>query len=183
MLIIASFMLMLVSMEGSAMVEFLEIVISTKTWRMNFPPPGTLPGTNTIIPYHFVADDAFALSERIMKPYPNRGLSSEKLNFNSRLSRARRVSENAFGILVDRFRVLLSPINLSPTKLDTIVLTIVALHNYLASTNKTSYIDASENLKHMPRLHPDPGQRSTTTAQQMRQCLTQYFNNQPLIPK
>ncbi len=51
------------------------------------------------------------------------------------LSRARRVVENAFGILTNRFRVFLSPIRLSPEKVETIVLACCTLHNYLRSKN------------------------------------------------
>jgi hypothetical protein len=36
-----------------------------------------------------VADDAFPITNRIMKPYPKRGLSYSQKIFNYRLSRAR----------------------------------------------------------------------------------------------
>ncbi|XP_077306302.1 uncharacterized protein LOC143925721 [Lithobates pipiens] len=78
----------------------------------------------------FVADDAFALSENVLKPFPMRNLTPDQRIFNYRLSRARRVVENAFGILANRFRLFLTSINMSIPKMDIIVLCCCVLHNY-----------------------------------------------------
>ncbi|KAG8239124.1 hypothetical protein J437_LFUL018788 [Ladona fulva] len=61
-------------------------------------PGGLLPNRQAEVLYVFVADDAFPPC--ILKPHPNRDLTEEKRNFNYRLSRARRIVENAFGILI-----------------------------------------------------------------------------------
>ena len=54
----------------------------------------------------FVGDDAFPLRKNIMEPYSmTRPLTIKERIFNYRLSRVRRVSENAFGIMLSRFRV------------------------------------------------------------------------------
>lgn len=81
----------------------------------------------------FVADDAFALGEHILKPLKN--LSREQAIFNYRLSRARRVVGNACGIMSNRFRIFHTAINLSIHKIDTIVHCCCVLHNYLHRTS------------------------------------------------
>lgn len=50
-----------------------------------------------------------------MKPFPTRATRREKV-FNYRLSRARRIVENALGILASRFRIFESFIALKPEK-------------------------------------------------------------------
>ena len=56
-------------------------------------------------PYVVAADDAFPLKTYMMKPYAFKKPCTEKRVFNYHLSRARRVVENAFGILANRFRI------------------------------------------------------------------------------
>ena len=49
------------------------------------------------LPFVFVANEAFPLKQFLMKPYPARELDEQRRIYNYRLSRARRVIENAFG--------------------------------------------------------------------------------------
>ena len=69
------------------------------------PGPQPLAKDDSQVPHFFIGDDAFGLRSWMMKPHPSRGLSKEKRIFNYRLSRARRVVENAFGILAQRFYI------------------------------------------------------------------------------
>ena len=68
------------------------------------PPPEPLDdGSGLPIPYMMVADDAFPLKRYIQKPFGQAGLTNERRIFSYRLSRARRIVENSFGILANRF--------------------------------------------------------------------------------
>ncbi len=69
----------------------------------NIPQPTPLPGTDMTMPFFVVADEAFPLKSYLMKPFARRGLSREQRVFNYRLSRARRIVENTFGIFANRF--------------------------------------------------------------------------------
>lgn len=80
----------------------------------------------------FVGDDAFPLATYLMKPYSrHEGLEHKQKIFNYRLSRARRIVENAFGIMASRFRVYRKPISVSLDKTDSIIKATCALHNWL----------------------------------------------------
>jgi len=69
-----------------------------------------------LMPCVLVGDDAFALKTYIMKAYSSRGLQQNQRIHNYRLSRARCVVENAFGIMCSRFRVFSRPVALSLEK-------------------------------------------------------------------
>lgn len=107
--------------------------IKLKSNQLNLPQPAYLHGYPKMMPFVIVGDDAFSLHENLMKPYPDRNLTLERKIFNYRLSRSRRIVENGFGILSNRFRVLLNPINLSVEKVEVITYACVLLHNYLLS--------------------------------------------------
>ena len=70
--------------------------------RAGLPEPAPIPNDDKPVPYHFVGDDAFALRTWLMKPFPHRSQNDRERIFSYRLSRARRVVENAFGILTQR---------------------------------------------------------------------------------
>ena len=59
--------------------------------------------------------------------------------FSYRLSRFRRVTENAFGILTNRFRVFTTKMYLDPDKATTITLASLVLHNMLRQLSHESY--------------------------------------------
>ena len=103
---------------------------------LSIPQPSPLQRYGVPMPYVIVADDAFPLKENIMKPYSLAGLTKEQRIFNYRLSRARRIIENAFGILSNRFRIFMTPMALKPEKAEVIVMAACTLHNYLRAKVK-----------------------------------------------
>lgn len=98
---------------------------------LGIPCPEVLPGTDITLPYMVVADDAFPLTKNIMKPFSRRSTEISQRIFNYRLSRARRVVENAFGILSGKFRVFRAPISLKLSTTRSVVLACACLHNFL----------------------------------------------------
>ena len=82
-----------------------------------------------------------------MKPYPHQGLSREKRIVNYRLSRARRIVENAFEILANRFRVFMTIIHLYPDNIESLILASCVLHNY----HRTKSADRYTHPDHLTR--------------------------------
>ncbi|XP_071581574.1 putative nuclease HARBI1 [Temnothorax nylanderi] len=114
---------------------------------LNVPQDKPLPGMNEPVPYVILADAAFPLQNHILKPYPSRNLSHDERIFNYRLSRGRRIVENAFGILANKFRVLLTQMHLPVETVQNITLTCCALHNYLSKENAAYLHTDIENLE------------------------------------
>lgn len=107
---------------------------------LDIPNPQPLPGRDRPVSYVFVADDAFGLHDNIMKPYSGvQEKGSKKRVFNYRLSRARWVVVNIFGILSAKFRVLRKPLLLQPDKAEKVVLACVYMHNILRKKSQNTY--------------------------------------------
>lgn len=136
----------------------------------------------------FVADEALSLHKNIIKPYSQRDLNYERRIYNYRLSRARNVVENAFGIMSSRFRILRTDINLSIEKINYVVSGICVLHNFLRK-NSTSYksgfevqndrnynSDNAREIDSIASLQQSSKKNYSSEAKQNREEYLQFFN-------
>ena len=120
---------------------------------LNIPKLSPLPNSETCLPFVFVGDDAFGLKENMMKPYPSQNRTLEEKVFDYRLSRARRIIENSFGIATARFRIFRRPINAKVSTVKSVTKAVVGLHSFLMKKNHEgdnqycppNYIDREEN--------------------------------------
>ena len=96
---------------------------------LELPEPRALPYRLEKITFVILGDDAFGLKNYMMKPFPQRNLTIEKRISNYRHSRARRISENKFGILANHWRLFHTTIHLSPERATSVTLSVLILHN------------------------------------------------------
>ncbi|XP_050293303.1 uncharacterized protein LOC126733897 [Anthonomus grandis grandis] len=173
---------------------------------LNLPAEKLLPGQQDgTTPFVFVCDDAFPLQENLMKPFPGEHLKATfQRSFNYRLSRARRVVENAFGVMSSVFRVLRKPLLLQPTTAEIIVLTCCYLHNFLQNTKTImgcyappgtydnedvstgilvhgSWRNEPETSSTFMKLNRI-GRKSTRAAQEVREKFAHYFSGHGRVP-
>ncbi|XP_071574589.1 uncharacterized protein [Temnothorax nylanderi] len=100
--------------------------------QMNLPEPRPIEASGPALPFVLVADEAFALTRYMMRPYPRSGhLNRQRKIFNYRLSRARRMIESAFGILVAKWRIYRRSIIASVSTAVKIVQATICLHNFI----------------------------------------------------
>jgi len=154
------------------------------------------------LPFVFVADEAFPLSEHLLKPFSRRELTYERKIFNYRLSRARSVVENAFGVMANRFRIFHTAINLDLWKTEIIVMACCVLHNFLRRRCTSTYtcvnsVDregVEENMIYPGEWRSDPPRhafdsldntrrkRSSDEGKQCRQRYADYFGGIGKVP-
>ena len=161
---------------------------------LGLPPPDPLPHDTQDVPYFFLGDDAFALRETMMKLYSQRGLNNEERIYNYRISRARRVVENAFGILANHFQVLLTTMQHLPSTVKIIVKACIVLHNLMRIRYpglQNQQLDRPENLnadfvpgawrqgKNLEDTHTLVGSNtSTKKVKKLRNLLKHWVNSE-----
>ncbi|XP_012542612.3 protein ALP1-like [Monomorium pharaonis] len=161
-----------------------EIEKRFKANSFKLPKPKCIEIDGPELPYVLVADEAFPLCMYMMKPYPRSGkLDIGKKVFMYRLSRARRVVESAFGMLVTRWRIYRRPIIANVSNVRKIIQATVALHNFIIKneeklTGRKSYLHITEEDVRMSRGVCDMllyGGRSSNNAITLREAYSTYF--------
>lgn len=169
--------------------------------QMNMPPPMQITPGGPVLPCTLLGDAAFGLKEWLTTPYP--GKSTEHMPvvqkiFNYRQSRARRVIENSFGILVARWRILKTALEVAVPTAEKIVKASVCLHNFCmmeqenVAKHQRAYqyvtpqmLDRSENsvIVEAPSCGLDNIQTSrsrnpTLSAKRNREQIADFFMNE-----
>ncbi|XP_064626593.1 putative nuclease HARBI1 [Lineus longissimus] len=176
----------------------LNAALETNT--VGLPPSRPLPMRQQDVPFVMVGDEAFPLKENVMKPFPGGGLTDERRIFNYRLSRARRISENVFGIMAHRFKVFQSAIRVQPDKVEHIILAVCVLHNFLrtksmgyACPGQIDYENESGDVidgewrstQHnniLVDLPTNDSNRSSLGVREVREEFMDYFNTNGQVP-
>ena len=84
---------------------------------------------NESLPYFLLGDEIFPLKKWLLRPFPGRNATEEETIYNYRHSRARRVIENAFGILTARWQIFQKLIRGTVANVERYTLACLALHN------------------------------------------------------
>ncbi|GFR63957.1 protein ANTAGONIST OF LIKE HETEROCHROMATIN PROTEIN 1 [Elysia marginata] len=96
---------------------------------LKVPKPTTLPASNVLAPFVFIADEAYPLLPYLMKSYSGGDLPLEQECYNKRLSHARKSVECAFGILTSKWRILNKSVDANESLVDDIIKCVCIPHN------------------------------------------------------
>ena len=165
--------------------------------RLNFPSDCPLPGTSSpILPHVIVGDEVFPLKKYLMRPFPGRFLPENLAVYNYRLSRARRIIENSFGILAAQWRIFRRPIIAHRGNVTWFTKAAIALHNFLRTLEPSSYCPSGfvdnedrdgnvisgswrteEDNTGMQPIHQAGSNNHTHTAANIQEEYMKYFNS------
>jgi len=125
---------------------------------LGIPVDKHILGTSCLALHVIVGDEAFPLKTYLMRPYPgsqSKG-DNETSIFNYRPSRARKMVENAFGILSQKFKIYRRILQSLPENTDNIIFATCILHNYLRDqgvglSDMGSSVNVRSNLTKIPK--------------------------------
>jgi hypothetical protein len=151
-----------------------------ETGTLQVPDAVALPNSDIIVPHVFVGDEAYPLTSYLLKPYSRRTLDKNKAIFNYRLSRARRITECAFGVCASKWRVLNRPIETKVSTAEDTVKCITLLHNIIINVEGMNEpaADKNVNANQADGFHRSRDNNvASTTAKRIRDAYCEYFNS------
>ena len=154
---------------------------------LQLPDDAVLPGAEHLgpQPHVFVADEAFPLRRDLMRPFPGANIPLTSRVFNYRLSRARMIVENTFGILSSQWRMYRRVIGVSPDNVDACVKATCILHNYIRRNTRSRRepVPVSEGevsvLQDLRRVGSNNAARE---AIRVRETYASYFSAEGAVP-
>lgn len=154
-----------------------------REFNLNIPKESNIPGVPNALPYFFIGDEAFSISEHILRPYPGTNLNFTKRIFNYRLSRARRYIECAFGILTHKWRIFQRPLDVNVNLAIKIIKACCLLHNFVrerhgVNFNEIVFNGDTEGMCEIPRARVLSGTRGSDA----RNNLADFFVNIDPLP-
>ncbi|XP_055015589.1 uncharacterized protein zgc:194221 [Boleophthalmus pectinirostris] len=157
--------------------------------RLPLPPDQHLPGADHRgpQPHVFVADEAFPLQKHMMRPYPGRahgGLTREEHIFNYRLSRARLVVEDAFGIWSSQWRLFRRAVEVSPQVAEKCVKATCLLHNFMRATasSPTPRAAGAQREDPLPNVRRMGANNASQEAMRVREVFMAHFCEGGAVP-
>ncbi|XP_068126508.1 uncharacterized protein [Hyperolius riggenbachi] len=164
------------SSHDSAVFQHSRFGLKLLTGQMTLPAPRPWPDRqHPPYPCVFVADEAFALSEHVMRPYAQRDMSLKKKVFNQRLTKARQVVECAFGILSNKWHIFHTALKMQPQYAIAVVKATCVLHNYVRTLDGM-HTEEEEEIPPCALQNVAPSTlRGPISAIQMRDKLADYF--------
>lgn len=165
---------------------------------LNLPADRSPDASQTPLPYVFIGDEAFSLGNHFLKPFSQSSLNYQRRIYNYRLSRARRIIENVFGIMSARFRIFGTAMNLSLENIEDVVIACATLHNFLRRKCPTDYtpdnnlynenttqgeINCGISADSQSLLQLQLGQNRNVhkSAKEIRDSFLHYFNNEGAV--
>ncbi len=103
--------------------------------------------------YHLMGDCAYPLLSYLLKPFPERhNMSQAKKLYNKSLSRCRHTIEHAFGLLKNKWKILLCPFTHNTEKTTLVACACCVLHNFCIVHSSSA--DVQDFLPQPPKNPP-----------------------------
>ena len=147
---------------------------------LDIPEDKQLTGTSCLASHVIVGDEAFPLKTYLKRPYPGSQSNGkhEKSILNYLLSQVKKVVENGFGILSQKFQVYQRTLQSLPQNADNIIFATCILRNYLRDQGVgLSDMRSSANVRSKLTKILNQGISAHQSAFEVREKFKQFFNS------